>query len=134
MSRLRFDCRRSRSNAGSKLVEAPGFVLGLQQSLCCRMNDKPPESSFTPSKELKLVERNAKPTLVCPLPRVMARSAKAGPNVSLAGETSPVIELVVKLNPPEDEPSGNDRSCSPNSTFICRAESCSASPTRKCPW
>src|SRR3982751_4861109 len=123
MSSFRFDCRRSRSNAGSKLVSALGFTRGLQQSLCWRMNDSPPESSLTPSKESKLVEWNAKPTLVCPLPMVMARSANAGPKVSLDGETSPVIELLVKLNPPDDDPRGNDSNCSPSSTFICRADS-----------
>ena len=69
--------------------------------------------------------------LVWPLPRVIARSAKAGPNVSLDIDTSPVIELVVKLKPPDDEPSGKDSSCAPSSTFICRAERARLSPTRK---
>ena len=123
MSSDRFDCSRSRSKAGLKLVGCVGlFEVAGQQSLCCRMNESSPESSGTPSNESKLVERNAKPMLVWPLPRVMARSAKAGPNVSLAIETSPVIESVVKLKPPDDEPRGKDSSCAPSSTFICRAE------------
>ena len=70
--------------------------------------------------------------LVWPLPRVIARSAKAGPKVSLDIDTSPVIELVVKLKPPDDEPRGKDSSCAPSSTFICRAERARLSPTRKC--
>src|SRR5687767_3018349 len=63
---------------------------------------------------------------------VIARSAKAGPNVSLDGDTSPVIESVVNEKPPEDDPSGNDSSWAPSSTFIWRAERARLSPTRKC--
>ena len=64
---------------------------------------------------------------------VIARSAKAGPNVSLDIDTSPVIESRVKLKPPDDEPSGKDSSSVPSSTFICRAERDRLSPTRKWP-
>jgi hypothetical protein len=92
-------------------------------------------------RQLARIERHARTTrswstereadVVWPLPSVIARSAKAGPNVSLAIDTSPVIELVVKLKPPDDEPSGmTELGAELDVQLPCRLRQ--VSPTRKC--